>query len=122
MSCTDRCSGKGLDRDRDLASLQIIHEFTGDVGPFGFVARAPAASFLRLDELFAIDVDEVLARMQDTFKEQPMNTVDGVKIEFGKEWVHLRKSNTEPIIRIYAESTSAEAADALAQKIMAGVS
>ena len=65
MSCTDRCSGKGLDRDRDLASLQIIHEFTGDVGPFGFVARAPAASFLRLDELFAIDVDDVPAAGAD---------------------------------------------------------
>jgi phosphomannomutase len=44
--------------------------------------------------------------------------VDGVKIEFDKEWVHLRKSNTEPIIRIYAESKSEETADQLAKKIM----
>lgn len=65
-----------------------------------------------------INVDEVLASVRNTFKDQPMNTVDGVKIEFGKEWVHLRKSNTEPIIRVYAESTSAEAADALAKRIM----
>ncbi len=69
----------------------------------------------------AINVDEVLETVRNKFKDQPINTVDGVKIESGKEWVHLRKSNTEPIIRIYAESTSQEAADALAQKIMAEV-
>jgi phosphomannomutase len=44
--------------------------------------------------------------------------VDGVKIEFDKEWVHLRKSNTEPIIRIYSESESVSTADALAKKII----
>ncbi|MFN9958737.1 MAG: phosphoglucosamine mutase, partial [bacterium] len=49
----------------------------------------------------------------------PMNTVDGVRIEFGDEWVHLRRSNTEPIIRIYAESASEEKADALAKRIVA---
>jgi phosphomannomutase len=47
-----------------------------------------------------------------------MNTVDGVKIEFDREWVHLRKSNTEPIIRIYAESQSQTTAEILAEKII----
>jgi phosphomannomutase len=50
-----------------------------------------------------------------------MNDVDGVHIDFDKEWVHLRKSNTEPIIRIYSESTSQEKAEILAAKIMADI-
>jgi len=65
-----------------------------------------------------IDVDKVLAAMEAKYADQPVNTVDGVKIEFGKEWVHLRKSNTEPIIRIYSESESEETANALAHRIM----
>jgi phosphomannomutase len=65
-----------------------------------------------------INVDEILRQMAARYKDQPVNTVDGVKIEFGKEWVHLRKSNTEPIIRIYSESADAGAADKLAARIM----
>lgn len=65
-----------------------------------------------------IDVDKILSEIQLRFKEQPINTVDGVKIEFGKEWVHLRKSNTEPIIRIYSESENLHKANSLAEKIM----
>ena len=65
-----------------------------------------------------IDVDNVLLRIKDRYKKQPVNTIDGVKIEFDKEWVHLRKSNTEPIIRIYAESDSNATAEHLAHKIM----
>ena len=68
-----------------------------------------------------IDVDKVLVRMKEQYKKQPINTVDGVKIEFDKEWVHLRKSNTEPIIRIYAESESSATAEHLAQKIMSDI-
>lgn len=68
-----------------------------------------------------IDVDKVLVRMKEQYKKQPINTTDGVKIEFDKEWVHLRKSNTEPIIRIYAESESAATAEHLAQKIMSDI-
>ena len=68
-----------------------------------------------------IDVDKVLVEMQEKYKKQPVNTIDGVKIEFDKEWVHLRKSNTEPIIRIYAESESSATADHLAQKIMSDI-
>lgn len=65
-----------------------------------------------------IDVDIVLNLVKRKYEKQPINTVDGVKIEFDKEWVHLRKSNTEPIIRIYAESESMTTANNLAEKII----
>jgi len=65
-----------------------------------------------------IDVDVILEKIKNKYKKQPINTVDGVKIEFDKEWVHLRKSNTEPIIRIYSESKSITTADNLAKKII----
>jgi phosphomannomutase len=68
-----------------------------------------------------VNVDEVLRQMQERYAKQPINTIDGVKIEFDKEWVHLRKSNTEPIIRIYAESESNATADHLANKIIADI-
>ena len=68
-----------------------------------------------------IDVDEVLVQVQKKYAKQPINTIDGVKIEFDKEWVHLRKSNTEPIIRIYAESDAIATADHLANKIIADI-
>lgn len=65
-----------------------------------------------------IDVDRILEAIQKKYKKQPINTIDGVKIEFNKEWVHLRKSNTEPIIRIYSESEHETTADNLAEKII----
>ncbi len=67
------------------------------------------------------DVDGILKQMEEKYSNQPINTVDGVKIEFGKEWVHLRKSNTEPIIRIYSESENESTAQELAEKIMADI-
>ena len=68
-----------------------------------------------------INTDEVLVQMAKKYAKQPVNTIDGVKIEFDKEWVHLRKSNTEPIIRIYAESDSNATAEHLAQKIISDI-
>jgi len=68
-----------------------------------------------------INVDEVLEGIKEKYKKQPVNTIDGVKIEFDKEWVHLRKSNTEPIIRIYSESESQATAEHLAKKIMSDI-
>lgn len=68
-----------------------------------------------------VDVDAVLARIQTKYARNPINTIDGVKIEFDKEWVHLRKSNTEPIIRIYSESDTLATADHLAGKIIADI-
>lgn len=64
------------------------------------------------------DVDAVLAKIREKYKKQPVNTIDGVRIEFDSDWVHLRKSNTEPIIRIYAESNTMNTADSLAKKII----
>jgi len=65
-----------------------------------------------------IDVDKILLEIKEKYKKQNINTIDGVKIEFEKEWVHLRKSNTEPIIRIYSESDSEAKAEHLAKKII----
>ncbi len=65
-----------------------------------------------------LDVDAILKAMADRYASEEVSTVDGVKVDFAEEWVHLRKSNTEPIIRIYTESNSQEYADKLAQKIM----
>ena len=64
------------------------------------------------------NVDAILANIAEQYKNEKVNTIDGVKIDFAQGWVHLRKSNTEPIIRIYAESSSMDAANALAQEIM----
>jgi phosphomannomutase len=68
-----------------------------------------------------IDVDKVLEQVQKKYQKQPISIVDGVRIEFDKEWVHLRKSNTEPIIRIYAESDMEAKAESLARKIMSDI-
>lgn len=68
-----------------------------------------------------IDVDSILTQLQEKYKKQPVNTIDGVKIEFDEEWVHLRKSNTEPIIRIYAEGSTMRVADSLANKIKSDI-
>lgn len=65
-----------------------------------------------------IDVDSILSNMADKYQNEEVDTTDGVKIYIGKEWVHLRKSNTEPIIRIYSESKSLESANSLAEKII----
>ncbi|MCZ8215241.1 MAG: phosphoglucosamine mutase, partial [Cyclobacteriaceae bacterium] len=67
-----------------------------------------------------INVDKVLEEVKKKYAAEKVNTIDGVKIDFEaeKEWVHLRKSNTEPIIRIYAESQNEKKADALAQRII----
>lgn len=68
-----------------------------------------------------IDVDAILRQMEEKYRDEQVNTIDGVKIDFPDEWVHLRKSNTEPIIRIYAEADSMAKADALALKIMSEI-
>ncbi len=65
-----------------------------------------------------IDVDAILVAMTEKYKNEDITTIDGVKIDFAKEWVHLRKSNTEPIIRIYTEAPSQSQADALALRII----
>ena len=68
-----------------------------------------------------IDVDAVLVAMKEKYKNEKVNDIDGVKIDFAEEWVHLRKSNTEPIIRIYSESENEETANQLAEKIISEI-
>jgi phosphomannomutase len=65
-----------------------------------------------------LDIDGLLAKMQAKYAHEQHSTIDGLKIDFENEWVHLRKSNTEPIIRIYSEGPTPEAAEAIAQKII----
>ena len=65
-----------------------------------------------------IDVDAILVAMTEKYKNEDCTTVDGVKIDFAENWVHLRKSNTEPIIRIYTEAATQELADSLALRII----
>lgn len=69
----------------------------------------------------SIDVDAILEAMEAKYSHEQISTIDGVKIDFPTEWVHLRKSNTEPIIRIYTEAPSQEKADALADKIISEI-
>lgn len=66
----------------------------------------------------AIDVDKVLLEMKHRYSSENVNDIDGVKIDFADSWVHLRKSNTEPIIRIYTEAKTSAEADALAEKFI----
>ena len=69
-----------------------------------------------------MDIDMILNKVEEKYKNEDYSTIDGLKIDFENEWVHLRKSNTEPIIRIYSEASSPEKAKALAEKIMNDVS
>jgi len=71
---------------------------------------------IQLDDL-GKDADDVLEMVKEHFSSLKPNTIDGVKIDFAEGWVHLRKSNTEPIIRIYSEGRSPEAAEGFAKKI-----
>ena len=64
------------------------------------------------------DVKSIFENIKDKYKNQPINTDDGLKIEFDNDWVHLRTSNTEPIIRIYAESHHITTADNIAKRLM----
>ncbi len=66
----------------------------------------------------AIDVDKVLVEMKNRYADEQVTDIDGVKIDFAEQWVHLRKSNTEPIIRVYTEAKTMAAAEALAQRFI----
>lgn len=72
----------------------------------------------RIDLTPSTDVDAILEKVKQMYSNEQVNDVDGVKIDFPDKWVHLRKSNTEPIIRVYSEASSMEEADALGKKIM----
>jgi phosphomannomutase len=68
-----------------------------------------------------ININAILETLKNKYAKHPINTIDGLKIEFDNDWIHLRKSNTEPIIRIYAESESLVTADHLANKIISDI-
>lgn len=72
----------------------------------------------RIDLTPQTDVDAILAKVKDLYKAEEINDIDGVKIDFPDKWVHLRKSNTEPIIRVYSEAATMEAANELGKQIM----
>lgn len=98
--------------------LQQLAEFDGSSSDYR--ASLPnyfmSKSKIQLAEL-GKNADDVLTMVNNHYSELNPNTVDGVKVDFEEGWVHLRKSNTEPIIRIYSEGTSPEAAQAFAQKV-----
>jgi phosphomannomutase len=71
---------------------------------------------IQLDE--NMDLDKVLDKVKQKYKQYPINTEDGIRIDFEKDWIHLRRSNTEPIIRIYSESKSQTTAQNLAEKMI----
>ncbi len=85
--------------------------------------RYPAyyASKNKIELTPAIDVDKVLSTIKERYANERVNDIDGVKIDFAEHWVHLRKSNTEPIIRIYTEAKSQEFADEVAQQFIAEI-
>ena len=75
----------------------------------------------RIDLEPSTDVDAILAKVKELYgqeKDVTVNDIDGVKLDFPDKWVHLRKSNTEPIIRVYSEASTEEAADEIGKKIM----
>lgn len=72
----------------------------------------------RIDLTPSTDIDSILARVKEIYADEQVTDIDGVKIDFADKWVHLRKSNTEPIIRVYSEASSMEEADALGKKLM----
>jgi phosphomannomutase len=74
---------------------------------------------IELDE--KINLEEIILKMKALYHDQKITDVDGLRIDFDREWVHLRKSNTEPIIRIYSESTTMEKAEALAESIIEAI-
>ncbi len=72
----------------------------------------------KVDLDLSVNIEQLFEEVENKYKKQPINTIDGVKIEFDTDWVHLRRSNTEPIIRIYAESNSETTANNIAEQLM----
>ncbi len=72
----------------------------------------------RIDLTAGTDVDAILAKVKELYSKEDVNDTDGVKIDFADSWVHLRKSNTEPIIRVYSEAATTEAAEAIGRQVM----
>jgi phosphomannomutase len=104
-------------------ALFLTHLAKLNLTPLRLKSRYPSyhISKNKIELTRDINVDKVLDAVKKKYKKQPINTVDGVRIEFDAEWVHLRKSNTEPIIRIYSESDMEVKAQNLAKKIISDI-
>lgn len=112
-----------LGRDAPVAvalTLQALLEFGGTLQELR--ASLPQYSMVKMKvDIAGMDPDKVLKTMAEKYKDQPLDTLDGVKIDFENSWVHLRKSNTEPIIRVISESPTETEAKELAERFMAEI-
>ncbi|MGN6196652.1 MAG: phosphoglucosamine mutase [Ginsengibacter sp.] len=107
----DALIGIGLFLSHLAHSQKSIKQFRGNY-PDYFISK----NKITLEK--NVDVKEIFKKIKDKYKNNPVNTEDGLKIEFGNDWVHLRTSNTEPILRIYSESNFETTAENIAKKIM----
>src|SRR5690606_33712565 len=96
-----------------LAERQMTVKELRDSYPSYFMSKK------KIELTAELDVDKILENVVDAYSHEEITTIDGVKIDFSDSWVHLRKSNTEPIIRIYTEATTQQNADDLADKFIA---
>ena len=105
-----------------LVGIALILTYLAKTGMTTSQLRATFPSYQiaknRIDLTPETDVDAILVKVKEMYKEQEVNDIDGVKIDFPDKWVHLRKSNTEPIIRVYSEAATMEEADTLGKEIM----
>ncbi|HUZ60550.1 MAG TPA: phosphoglucosamine mutase [Hanamia sp.] len=107
----DALIGIGLFLSSLAHSKKSIKQFRGDF-PDYFISK----NKIMLEK--SMDVKDIFQKIKDKYKDNPVNTEDGLKIEFGNDWVHLRPSNTEPILRIYSESNFETTAENIARKII----
>ena len=98
-----------------LAESKISAKKLRDSYPNYFISKN------KIELTAEIDVDAILTTLEQRYKNEQISTIDGLKIDFEDGWVHLRKSNTEPIIRIYAESAGEEKANVLANKMISEI-
>lgn len=112
-----------LGRDAPVAvalTLQYLMEFGGTMEELH--ASLPQYAMVKQKvNIEGMDPDKVLAHIADKYKDEEINLLDGVKIDIKNSWVHLRKSNTEPIVRVISEAPTVEEAEKLGQKFMAEI-
>ena len=113
--------GEGNGGD-SLVGIALVLTYLARTGKKMSELRATYPSYFmaknRIDLTPETDVDAILEKVKDMYKDEEVNDIDGVKIDFPDKWVHLRKSNTEPIIRVYSEATTQAEAEEIGQKIM----
>ena len=112
-----------LGRDAPVAvalTLQYLMEFGGTMEEL-YASLPQYAMVKQKVNIEGMDPDKVLAHMVDKYKDEDINLLDGVKVDIKNSWVHLRKSNTEPIVRVISEAPTVEEAEILGQKFMAEI-